>query len=196
MRSPKIILLSCFLLLFCSLKAQAAIYEFDPVYSNIVFKVKHLSGYTIGLFNRFGGVLEIDDQTGQPTLVDSTVDVRSIYTRNDIRDRDLAGPDIFDAKKFPQARFSGKKFENGKLTGDLTIKGKTKPVTFDYTLGEVTKDQWGRTKIAVSANCVINRKDFDITYNRTLDKGQLLLGDQVELQIEIEGVLRENNSAQ
>ena len=192
----RIILLSCVLLLFCSFKTEAAIYEFDPVYSNILFKIKHLSGFNVGLFNRFGGVIEIDDQSGSPTLIDSTVDVRSIYTRHGRRDRDLQGADIFDTKKFPQARFSSKKFENGKLIGDLTIKGKTKPVTFDYTLGEVTKDQWGRTKIALSANGVINRKDFDITYNRTLDKGQLLLGDQVELQIEIEGVLRENNSAQ
>ena len=166
----------------------AAVYEFDPLYSSISFKVKHLSGYTIGLFNRFGGVLEVDDATGQPVLVDSTVDVRSVYTRNHERDRDLIErADLFEAARFPQARFTSKKIEGGKLIGDLTLKGKTKEVILDYTFKGLTKDQNGESQATLLAEGVINRKDFGITYNRKLDRGQYLLGDQVTIEIEVTG---------
>ena len=189
----KRIILSFFVLgvLAVSTDSYAALYQVDPVYSSVIFKIQHLAGYTVGLFRNFAGKIELSDDNNKVVSLEATVDIRSIYTRNNQRDRDLRSPMIFDAKKFPKAQFTAKKIDEKKMIGDLTIKDKTKEVTLDYTIGGVTKDQWGHTKVALSAKGVISRKDFGIAYNRKLDDGQMLLGDQVELQIEMEGILQQ-----
>src|SRR3989338_8024336 len=124
---------------FAAAQAHAAYYDVDPIYSSVIFKVQHLGGYTIGLFNRFGGVIEMGDD-GRLVSVNATVDVRSVYTRNGQRDSDLLGTELFDAVKFPRAQFSSKKIEGSKVTGDITIKGKTKEVVLDCFLGETKTD--------------------------------------------------------
>lgn len=181
--------------LVCPPDARATQYVIDPVFSSVLFKVQHLTGYTVGLFKKFSGFVELNDDNNAVISIDATVNVKSVYTQNNRRDIDMRGPDIFDAAKFPTAKFKTKKIEpnpnspgQGKLIGDLTLKGKTKEVVFDYGSNRVSRDSQNLPMITLLAKGTINRKDFDITYNRKLDSGEMLLGENVELTIEIRGV--------
>lgn len=165
----------------------AANYELDPVYTNVMFKIRHLTGYNLGTFTRFKGGFELGDDNQLKGIV-ANIDVKSIDTRSAARDQDLLSERFFDAEKFPQAVFVGKEIKDGKLIGDLTLKGVTKSVVFDLAVGAPMKDQYGRTKAGVSAQAKINRKDFGINFNQKLDRGQMLLGDEVEIIIEAQGL--------
>ena len=178
------------LLLFLPQSVWAAEFSIDSAHSRIMFKVPELGVNLIGFFTQCYGKITLSDDNSQLTSVDATVHVSSVYTRNDKRDSDLRGPGIFDTAQFPEAHFVSKKIEGGKITGDLTIKGKTKPVVFTYTRGEVSQDQQKNTKVALSAKGTISRKDYGITYNRKLDGGKMLLGDEIELILEIKAILK------
>ena len=176
--------------LLVAANARAAIYEIDSTRSSVIFKIQHFTGYTTGLFARFAAALELNDDNSKVISLSATVDTASVYTRNDQRDIDLQGPDLLDTIDFPTARFVSKKIEADKIIGNLTLKGKTKEVALSYTLGTVSPSQGGKAKVALSANGVINRRDFGIQYNRKLDGGKMLLGDQVEIHMEAEGILQ------
>jgi len=187
----KILLMAFIVSASMILNVSAATFEVDPVYSSIIFKLRHLSGYSIGNFNTFQGFIDTTDDFGKITGISAKVLIPSINTRHPERDADLLSERFFDAEKFPVGTFVGKKIEGGKLIGDLTLKGKKKEVALDYKYYGTAKDQFGRTKAGFSASGIINRKDFGISFNKKIDNGQMLLGDDVELIIEIEGILKD-----
>lgn len=165
----------------------AASYNIDPFTSSVMFKAEHLGGYTLGVFRQFGGTITLSDDNSQITALNATIDLRSVYTRSNQRDQDLQGPELFDAQHYPTAQFISKKIDAGKIIGDLSLKGKTKEVALEYTLKGVSKDQAGEGQVTLLAKGAINRKDFGVTYNRKLDSGKFLLGDEVTLEIEVIG---------
>jgi len=167
------------------LTANAATYTIDPRHSTVLFKVDELAGYVSGLFGQFQGKVELNADNTQITALAGEVDVASVYTRNVQRDVDLLAAELLDAKKYPTAKFVSKKIEGDKITGDLTIKGKTKPASFQYSLLPITGNQ-----ARLSLHGAINRKDFGITYNRILEKGQMLLDDEVDLTLDLVGVAK------
>jgi polyisoprenoid-binding protein YceI len=123
--------------------------------------------------------------------VDVSLDVTTIDTRNGKRDEHLKSPDFFDVQKFPQMHFVGKKIEKAgkglKVTGDLTMKGVTKSTVLmvDGPTSPV-KDPWGKMKRGFTAQATINRKDFGLTWNKALDGGGVVLGEDVKVAIEAE----------
>ena len=170
---------------------RAEVYEIDSAHSQVGFRVKHLVGKVPGRFTKFSGT--IDYAAGKPESwkVDATINPASINTDNEKRDGHLKTADFFDVEKFPAMSFKSTKVtdvkgESAKLHGDLTMHGVTKPVVLDLEIGGTTKDPWGNAKAGFSATGTINRKDFGIVWNKTLDAGGLMLGEDVAISLDIE----------
>lgn len=174
-------------------RVEAANFVVDPVYSTVLFKLDHLGGENIGAFERINGTIQTSEDLKKLEGLIVYVDITSINTRNLERDKELVSGKYFDSTAHPVAKFVGKKIAQDKLIGDLTIKGKTKEVAFDLVFAATAKDQEGRTKFGLAARGVINRNDFGMNYNVKLPKGEGLIGEEVELTVEIEGLLESDN---
>lgn len=167
----------------------AGTYNIDPAHSKVGFEIPHLVISSVeGHFSKFEGVLTIDKKLDK-SKANLNVDVTSINTDNKDRDDHLRSADFFDATKFPKMTFVVKKISGDtddlKLTGDLTIKGKTKSVTLDAKyLGDVN-DPFGNHKIAFTAKGKINRKDFGLNWSKLVEVGPVV-GDEVTLDIKIQ----------
>lgn len=176
--------------LSCSVFASE--WKMDPAHSSASFGVKHMMVSTVhGSFNKLTGTVSYDPANPGATNVNVTIDASTVNTRDDDRDKDLKSPNFFDVAKYPRMSFVSKKavFSNGKveLTGDLTIHGVTKETTF-HVEGPTPpiKDPWGNTRVGASATTRINRKDFGLTWNKTTDAGGVVVGDDVDLELEVE----------
>ena len=175
--------------------SQSAVWNFDPTHSLLEFSVRHMMIARVkGRFGSFKGQIVGDpanlDQGGK---VEVTVDVASIDTRTEDRDNHLRSADFFDVERFPEMRFASreiKKNGEGRYTveGDLTIRDVTRPVKLDVTYEGSGKDPWGGERVAFSATGRINRKDFGLTWNAPLETGGVLVGEEVDLAIEVEAV--------
>jgi polyisoprenoid-binding protein YceI len=169
-------------------------WEFDKVHSSISFHVRHLMVSKVhGRFHDWTGVLELDDADLSRSRVEVTIDAASIDTRETKRDDHLRSADFLDVEKFPKLEFRATKIERlgadaATVHGDLTIHGVTRPVTLDVELSGVVKDPWGGTRTGFTAKTTISRKDFGLTWNVALETGGLLVGDKIEIGIEIEAV--------
>jgi polyisoprenoid-binding protein YceI len=159
-----------------------------PENSSIIFKIKHSNGYTIGFFEKFSGQFKLSDDNTGVVAANGSIDVASINTHNAARDGGLRSAIFFDADKFPQAAFTSTGMEGDKLKGTLTIKGKTNPIIFTVSVGAVNKSASGAPQATLMAQGKINRSDFGITFNEKLPNGQMLIGEEVELSFELEGV--------
>ena len=179
------------LMLLLALPSFAASYKLDPAHSQVGFAIKHLVISTVrGNFNKFEGTFDFDEKSGVVSKVDVKIDSTSINTNDKKRDEHLNSPDFFDTKKHPEIRFKSdkgaavKKDQTVKISGDLTMRGVTKPVTMDLTyLGTMT-DAWGNEKVGFSLRGKVNRKDFGINWNKALDRGGMTLADDVVIEIE------------
>jgi polyisoprenoid-binding protein YceI len=171
--------------------AAPVAFEIDPVHSEVAFKVRHLVSKAGGRFNSFEGTLFYDEEDPTASSVNVTIDVTSIDTNNSDRDGHLKSPDFFDVEKFPTLTFVSKEVkveeENLLIGGELTMHGVTKPVTL--TAEKLGMNSMGeKSFIGFSASAEINRKDFGIEWNKVLDKGGAVLGENVEIAIAIEAV--------
>jgi polyisoprenoid-binding protein YceI len=172
----------------------AAEYQIDSTHSSVVFKVKHLAISSVpGRFGEVSGKFSFDPAKIEASKAEATISVTSINTMDAKRDDHLKSPDFLDAPKFPTISFKTNKVEKVsdsafKAHGDLTIHGVTKPVTLDVTYGGSAKDPWGKERAAFEAKTVINRKDFGLTWNKTIETGGLVVGDDVSITLEIEGM--------
>ena len=164
----------------------------DAAHSELLFKVKHLMISNVkGQFTSFTGTITCDGDDFSTMKVHATVNASSISTNNIDRDGHLKSADFFDADKFPTLTFSStqveKKGENElSVTGDLTIKGVTKPVVLDVEAGGINKDPWGNTKAGFSFQTRINRKDFGLNWNAALETGGVLVSDEVTITGDIQ----------
>lgn len=170
---------------------NAADYTVDSAHTNVTFHVRHLFTKVVGRFDRFSGKISFDPAKPEATKVEGSVDVTSINTNNEKRDKHLRAPDFFDAEKFPTITFSSTKVSDvsktaGKLHGTLTIHGVAKPVVLDVEFLGEGSDPWGNKKAGFSAKTTINRKDFGLNWNETLETGGVLVGEEVEIEIAAE----------
>ena len=173
--------------------APAAIWNIDPDHSNIGFRVRHMMITNVkGEFGKFKGSVTLDDQDITKSKVEVTIDTASVNTRVAKRDDDLRSPNFLDVARFPSMSFVSKKVEKageGKLrvTGDLTLHGVTREVVLDVEGPSAEgKDPWGNMRRGASAATQINRKDFGLTWNKTIETGGVLVGDEVNIMLEVE----------
>lgn len=174
---------------------RAETYEIDASHSQVGFRIKHLVGKVSGRFTGFSGTIEYTPGKPASWKVDAKIDPATINTDNEKRDEHLKAPDFFDVAKHPEMSFkstkvSAVKGDAAKLHGDLTMHGVTKPVVLDLEVTGTTKDPWGNIRTGFTATGKINRKDFGIVYNKTLDTGGLMLGEEVAVSLDIEAVLK------
>ena len=179
-------------LLAPALGRAADTYEIDATHSSVQFSVRHMMISNVrGEFTKLSGKAVGDPANPTATTVEATLDAASIDTRNAKRDDHLRNPDFLDVAKFPAITFKSTKVEKAgdawKLHGDLTLHGVTKPVVLDVTnVTAPTKDPWGNTRIGASATTKINRHDYGIVFNKTLDGGGVLVGDEIAITIDVE----------
>ncbi len=181
----------------CSSLAAAPVraaetYDIDPAHTAVQFSVRHMMISNVrGEFTKFSGKATGDVAHPTEASVEATIDATSIDTRNEKRDEHLKSPDFLDVAKFPTITFKSTKVEKAadgwKLTGDLTLHGVTKPVVLAVTnVTPPTKDPWGNTRIGAQATTTINRQDFGVSFNKTLDGGGVLVGDEIAITIDVE----------
>jgi len=177
--------------LFVGGAAQAAKWEIDQPHSSVGFKVSHLViSSTTGKFETFSGDIQFDSENLEAGSVSMTVDIASINTGNEKRDGHLRSGDFFDVENHPKMTFVSRKVVKGEgnefqIVGDLTIRGVTKEVTFDCEF-KGTVDFMGTTKAGFSAETTIDRQDFGVQWNKALETGGVLVGDEVDISIELE----------
>lgn len=191
----KKILFAAFAALFLSVPVRAATYAVDPDHSTVSFKIKHILSKTQGQFNKFDGVIEYEPGKPETWSASGVIQSASLDTNVEARDKHLRGADFFDVEKHPTLEFRTTGVKDAtdttaKVEGILKIHGVEKPVLLDVTLGGIADDPWGNTRAAFTALTKINRKDFGMTYNQTLDQGGLMLGEEVEITLEIEAILK------
>ncbi len=188
-----LVLLSSSLLALDPVLSQAAEYSVDPAHSHVGFVVRHMLGKVPGEFKDFEGTFQFDEKKPSLSAADFTIKSASISTDNPKRDTHLKSGDFFDAEKYPTLTFKSKKLvpaghHKYKLMGDLTMHGITHPVTFAVEYMGSMKDPWGSTRASFTANTKVNRKDFNILWNKKLDSGSWLIGDDVMINLDIEAV--------
>jgi polyisoprenoid-binding protein YceI len=175
-------------------RAEAAAYVIDPDHSQVIFKVKHMGISTVtGRFDLIEGSYSFDDADISKSSVETTITSASINTNKQKRDDHLKSPDFLDVAKNPTITFKSKEVKKGDgddfiIVGDLTINGVTKQVELDAEYGGKAQDPMGNERTAFTAETKIDRKDFGITWNKTLDSGGLVVGDDVKIELEVEGI--------
>ena len=170
-----------------------ATWQMDPDHSSFQFKIRHLTVSNVkGDFNKSRGVVTIDDQNITNLKVEVFIDAASVNTGHAQRDEHLRGPDFFDVTKYPTITFVSKKVikadtDRLKVVGDLTLHGVTREITVDVEgpTPEV-KDPWGNFRRGATATTKINRRDFGLTWNKVLDTGGLVVGEEVNIYVEVE----------
>jgi len=176
-------------------------WDFDLVHSSINFWVRHVMVSKVhGRFEKWSGTFELDDQNPSASRVSVQIDATSIDTKEPQRDGHLKSPDFLDVEKFPSITFKSTKIaprgdQRFQVDGDLTIHGVTRPVTLDVEYGGRAKDPWGAERAGLSAHTSINRKDFGLLWNQVLETGGILVGDKVDINIEVEAIRKAAKAA-
>ncbi len=182
------------LMVMAASQAHAADYTIDPSHSNVAFKVKHLAISSVpGKFGTFTGNFSFDAKKIEDSKASAKISAGSISTGEAKRDDHLKSPDFLDAAKFDSISFVTSKVEKVSdnefnAHGDLTIHGVARPVVLRVTYGGSATDPWGKERAAFLATTKISRKDFGLTWNKVMETGSLLVGDEVDITLDIEGV--------
>jgi len=173
--------------------ALASNWNIDSDHSAAHFRIEHMMISEVqGNFPELKGVANIDAEDISRSSIDVTIDAASINTGVDKRDAHLRSADFFDVEHYPTLTFTSKKIKKAwgnklKVRGDLTLHGVTREVELVvYGPSDAAKDPWGNIRKGIKATTVINRKDFGIVWNATLDNGGLMIGDEVEIVIDLE----------
>ena len=168
-------------------------WNLDPAHSAAEFKVKHMMISNVkGSFRALSGVLNLDEADVTGSSVEAFLPVATLSTGDEQRDGHLKSADFFDAEKFPTITFKSNEVKRTgegeyEVTGDLTLRGVTKPVTFAVEGPSAPgKDPWGNLRIGLSATTRINRKEFGLTWNSALEAGGVLVGDEVGLTLDVQ----------
>ncbi|MGW0523305.1 YceI family protein [Crossiella sp. NPDC003009] len=176
-----------------SLSELTGDYAIDATHSRVGFVARHAMVTKVrGAFNEFDGRIKVDGDNPANSSVAVTINAASIDTRNAQRDEHLRGSDFLELEKFPQIRFVSTSVaqdgEDFALTGDLTIKDVTRPVTIEFTFEGTAKDPFGNTRVGFEGTTTISRKDFGITWNAALETGGVLVSDKIVLEFEVSAV--------
>ncbi len=169
-------------------------YTLDPAHSRIGFVARHAMVTKVrGSFNEFAGTGYFDAEDPTRSTLAVTIEAASIDTRNADRDNHLRGNDFFDMATYPEIRFASTSVEvldptTYRVTGDLTIKGVTRPVTIDFEFTGSATDPFGNDRIGLEGSVVVNRKDWGVNWNAALDTGGVLVSENVTLEFEVSAI--------
>ena len=172
-------------------QAEPARWNVDPDHSTVEFRVAHMViSKTTGRFMDYSGFIDMDAEAGTVKAIEATIKTGSVNTNHEKRDAHLRNTDFFDVEHYPTMTFkmkSHKKTAEGYMAvGDLTLHGVTKEITLTGHYNGATKDPWGNTRAGFNGEGKINRKDFGMVWNKTLDSGGLVVGDEVQIRLDIE----------
>lgn len=189
MKRPVIALLAAFVAVAGA--AGAAEYAIDKAHSEVTFEIRHLMSEVSGQFAEFDGAIVADFDNLDASTVAFTIKAASIDTRNADRDKHLRSADFFDVENHPLITFTSSKITRTgdnefAVTGTLTMHGVSKTVTLPVTFLGEAKDPWGNTKAGFEIETTLDRKDYGIIWNKALDAGGLLLGEEVEIEINLQ----------
>jgi polyisoprenoid-binding protein YceI len=187
------------LLIVATLTAAAALpvaadtYNVDPSHSEAGFQIRHLVSQVRGKFDDYKGTIQLDPAKMENSTVEFAIKAASIDTGNADRDKHLRSADFFDVEKYPEITFKSKSIKaTGKdqyaVTGTFTMHGVSKELTLPVTFGGTAKDPWGNQRAGFSTATTLARKDYGIVWNKALDTGGALLGDDVKIEINLETV--------
>ncbi len=171
-------------------QAATSTWSLDEAHTNVAFVVKHMMISNVrGHFAEVAATVVLDGQDYSTAQISAEIDATSITTRNDQRDGHLKSADFFDVENFPKLTFVSTKVdatdaETLQVTGDLTIRGTTKPVTLDVTIEGHGKDPWGNPRTAFIAETKIKRSEFGLMWNQALESGGVLVSDDIRIKIE------------
>jgi polyisoprenoid-binding protein YceI len=177
-------------------RAEAVRYKVDDDHTSVIFQVRHLFTKVNGRFDKFDGTIDFDPAHPEQAKVAGTIDAATINTNNAERDKHLRSDAFFDVAKFPKITFAsgavtdldaGK--QSGKMRGTLTIHGVERPVVLDVAFLGAGKDPYGNQRAGFSARTTVDRKDFGLTWNEALETGGVLVGDEVAIELSIEGIV-------
>jgi polyisoprenoid-binding protein YceI len=193
-------LLALSLAIATAASAAPATWTIDQNHSQVGFSIRHFFSKVPGNFGKFQGAIVYDPQKPEVSSVKVEIDASSINTQNEKRDNHLRSEDFFDVAKFPTLTFVSTKVaasgENKlKVDGNLTMHGVTKPVTLFVTFLGAGPSMNGEQRSGFEAITTLNRKDFGILWNKTLDQGGTMLGDDVDIHLGVEGVIRPDQPA-
>ena len=168
-------------------------WKLDPTHTLVEFSAKHLMITTVkGRITDVLGTIYTDEKDPKKSSVEATLKAASLDTRTDQRDQHLRSADFLNAEVYPEITFRSTRIEGEKdkfkLTGDLTIRDVTKPVTLDVTFEGRQKDPWGGERVGFSASGKIDRRDFGLTWNQALETGGVVVGNDIKISIEVEAV--------
>lgn len=168
-------------------------WKLDPSHTLVEFSAKHLMITTVkGRITDIDGTIRSDEKNPQNSSVDVVLKAASLDTRTDQRDQHLRSADFLDVEKFPEIRFRSTRIEGDKdsfkLTGDLTIRDVTKPITLDVEFEGRNKDPWGGERVGFSAKGKIDRREFGLTWNQALETGGVVVGNDIKISLEVEAI--------
>jgi polyisoprenoid-binding protein YceI len=169
-------------------------WNIDTTHSAITFSVRHMVIAKVrGRFGKYTGTINLDETDMARSAAALTIDAASVDTSVADRDNHLRSADFLDVEKFPELRFASKRIERRDdarygVIGDLTVHGVTREVFLDLEYGGRTKDPWGNERIGLVAKGAIDRKDFGLTWNTVLEAGGIMVGERVDLELEVEAV--------
>ncbi|HLZ07773.1 MAG TPA: YceI family protein [Chloroflexota bacterium] len=167
--------------------------QIDPAHSFLEFSGRHMMVSTYkGRFTGVTGTIVLDQANPADSSVEAVVDATSVYTGSDQRDGHLKSPDFLDIANYPTLTFKSTRVEptgthSGRVTGDLTIRGTTRPITFEVEFFGIEKNPWGAQVAGFEAKSSFNRKDFGLAWNAPLESGGVLVADTVKVEIHVEG---------
>ncbi len=167
-------------------------WKIDPAHSEVNFTVRHMMISNVrGRFERFTGKVEFDENNPANSSVDVEIEAASINTRESQRDNHLRSADFFNAEQHPYLTFKSKRIEvvddtHGRIYGDLTIRDISREVVLETEYNGKSQSPWGFSSAGFSATTVINRKDWNLTWNMALETGGVLVGDDIRISIELE----------
>jgi len=169
-------------------------WNIDPSHSGVHFTVRHLVISKVrGSFDKWQGTVDFDAQNPAASKVAVRIDAASVDTREEKRDAHLRSPDFLDVEKYPELTFSSTEVEQSgdseyRVTGDLTIHGVTRSVVLEAELLGYGKDPWGNERMGFSASTSVNRKDFGLGWNQALETGGVLVGEKIDIALDIQAV--------
>jgi len=183
------------MVLFVATPAWAAAYKIDAEHSTVGFRIRHLLSWVRGTFGAFEGTFEYEPGKPETWKAEAIIQVATIDTNVRQRDDHLRSADFFDAAKYPQMTFRSTQVtdlseKRAKLHGVLSLHGVERPVVLDVEIHGVANDPWGNTRAGFTGTTTINRKEFGLAWNQILEKGQLLVGEEVEITLDVEGLLQ------
>ena len=169
-------------------------WNIDLNHSGVNFSIRHMVISKVrGRFTKFTGLLNLDDQDITRSVVEATIDAASIDTGVEQRDTHLRSADFFDVEKYPELRFRSTRIEKleedrFRVVGQLTIRDVTREVALDVEGGSRAKDPWGNERTGFVARTTLDRKDFGLKWNQALEAGGVLVGDRVDIELDVQGV--------